>query len=396
VSSQLRSPPSSDKRARAALLAQLRAQREQIEQAIQARVYSVSEPAETADPGYVEGLRMAVSAALDHGLAAVEHGEERSAPIPAVLLVQARLAARNGVSLDTVLRRYFAGYSVLSDFIMREADKGEPLDVGVIHRIGRDQTAILDRLLAAVTDEYTRELEDRPRSAEERRAERIRRLLAGEPLDPSGLEYEFDAWHLGVLAAGSAAAEALRALAAAHDRRLLLAQRDKEAVWAWLGGRKGFRPDEVKRLVSCSLPRGVKLALGEPGHGLTGWRLTHQQARAALPIALRTSENAIRYADVALLASILQDDLLATSLRELYLKPLERDRDGGETARQTLRTYFAADRNISSAGAVLGVSRRTVANRLRDIEERLGRTLGDVAAEIEITLRADELDRMDR
>jgi len=115
-----------------------------------------------------------------------------------------------------------------------------------------------------------------------------------------------------------------------------------------------------------------------------------------LPIALRTSENAVRYADVALLASILQDDLLATSLREIYLKPLERDRDGGETIRKTLRAYFSADRNLSSAGALLGVSRRTVANRLRDIEERLGRSLGPVAAEIEITLRADELDRTNR
>jgi hypothetical protein len=167
VSSQLRSPPSSDKRERAALLARLQAQREEIEQAVLMRVYSVSEPSETADPSYVEGLRIAVSAALDHGLAAVERGEEHSEPVPAVLLVQARLAARNGVSLDTVLRRYFAGYSVLSDFIMRKADDGEPLEVGVIHRIGRDQTAILDRLLAAVTDEYARELADRPHSAEE-------------------------------------------------------------------------------------------------------------------------------------------------------------------------------------------------------------------------------------
>jgi hypothetical protein len=40
-----------------------------------------------------------------------------------ILLVQARLAARSDVSLDIVLRRYFAGYSLLGDFLVGEADR---------------------------------------------------------------------------------------------------------------------------------------------------------------------------------------------------------------------------------------------------------------------------------
>jgi hypothetical protein len=390
VSSQLRSPPSSDKRARAALLARLQTQRAEIEQAILARVYSVSEPSETADPGYVEGLRMAVSAALDHGLAAVERGEEHSPPVPTVLLIQARLAARNGVSLDTVLRRYFAGYSVLSDFIMRRADDGDPLGVGVIHRIGRDQTAILDRLLASVTEEYTRELGDRPHSAEERRAARVRRLLAGEPLDTSGFGYEFDGWHLGVLAAGPGAPEALRDLAKALDRSLLSTSGGEGVTWAWLGGRGRLDADQALAAAEV-LQADVTLAFGEPAEELTGWRLTHRQAMAALPIALRRADKAVRYADVALIASMRQDDLLMTSLRRLYLDPLSEERDGGKVLRETLRAYFAAERNISSAAAALGVTRHTVANRLHVVEERLGRPLRDSAAEMDATLRLADL-----
>jgi DNA-binding PucR family transcriptional regulator len=119
--------------------------------------------------------------------------------------------------------------------------------------------------------------------------------------------------------------------------------------------------------------------------------LTHQQASAALPIALRSPEPFVRYADVALLASILQDDLLASSLRELYLDPLERERDGGEVARRTLRAYFAAERNVSSAAVALGVKRHTVTNRLRTIEQRLGRPLNDCASEVDTALRLEDL-----
>lgn len=74
---------------------------------------------------YLEGLRIALSAAIGHGLAVVERGEEHSPPIPKALLSQARLAAQSGVSLDTVMRRYIAGNALLGDFLLREADNAE-------------------------------------------------------------------------------------------------------------------------------------------------------------------------------------------------------------------------------------------------------------------------------
>src|SRR5215475_2827436 len=86
----------------------LRAKRQEIEQATLTRVYAVSEPPPRSGPEYIEGLRQAVSAAVDYGLEGIERGEQSAPPIPDVLLAQARLAARSQVSLDTVLRRYFA------------------------------------------------------------------------------------------------------------------------------------------------------------------------------------------------------------------------------------------------------------------------------------------------
>ncbi len=365
--------------------------RDEIEQAILTRVYGVSDTSKVADPEYLDGLRAAVSAALDYGLAGIGRGDERAPPVPPALLVQARMAARTGISLDTVLRRYFAGYAVLGDFLLEEAERGGLLGGTALKQLLRTQAALLDRLVEAVSQEHASEIESISGGDEDKRAEYVRRLLAGELLDASELDYDLSAHHLGVIATGPEAADAIRDLATFFDCRLLLVNRGERAVWAWLGGRQKLGPDRVERLTDRGLPEQVSLAIGEPSRGLAGWRLTHQQAQAALPIALRSSERMVRYSDVALLASMLRDDLLAMSLRELYLTPLTAERDGGAVLRETLRAYFAAERNTSSAAASLGVSRRTVANRLHAVEDRIGRPIGAALTEIDAALRLDDL-----
>lgn len=350
------------------------------------RVYGVAEPGDLG-PEYAEGLRGAVGAAVDYGLTVIEHGEEHSPPLPPVLLAQARMAARAGVSLDTVLRRYFAGHAQVVDFLMQE---GGLLSGASMQRLLRAQATLFERLLAVVSEEHVRESENRLSSTEERRTERVKRLLAGELLDTSEFAYDFEANHLGMIAQGPGSGKAIRGLAEVLDGRLLLARPEEGTAWAWLGCRHGIESAEVERLAGPLLPPPVILALGEPAQGLPGWRLTHQQARAALPIALR-GPRVVRYAEVALLASMIQDDLLATSLRELYLEPLEDECSGGQTFRETLRAYFAADRNISSTAAMLGVSRHTISSRLRLVEQQIGQPLNSCAAEVEAALRLEAL-----
>jgi hypothetical protein len=390
----VRSTGSSFERARAELSARLRERQAEIEQAVLTRAYAVSETnsespdPETLDPTYLQGLRTATAAAVDYALEVVERGEGREPYPPEILLAQARLAARNRVGLDTVLRRYSAGYVLLSDFLVEEAERSG-LRGPALQRLLRSQAA-LDRLLAALSEEYARAERERPTTQEQRRIERIERLLAGEPIDTSALEYDFEAHHLAAIAAGPGAGNALRELAASIDCRLLSACRGDETLWAWLGARRPPDPEELKRCAP-DWPEGATLAIGEPNEGLTGWRLSHRQAKAALSVAQRGSEPLVRYADVALLAAVLQDELLATSLRKLYLEPLEQERDGGEVARETLRAYFGAERNVSSAAAVLGVKRHTVTNRLRVIEETIGRSLSDCGPELEATLRLEQL-----
>jgi hypothetical protein len=380
-------------RARSELRARLEARREEIESAVLTRIAAIADPSEVADPAYAEGLRRSVPAAIGFGLETVEAGESNDPPIPVDLLAQARLAARNGIPLDTVLRRYFAGYSLLGFFLIEEASRDRLLSGAELQRLTAAQAAFFDRLLAAVAEEHGREQGARADStADRRRAERIERLLAGAPVDVGEIAYDFDGWHVGLAAAGAGAEHAVRELAAGLDCRLLLLPREEGVVWAWLGSRHRPKPAELLRALGPSPSEGAgepvpsAIALGEPAEQLPGWRLTHRQATAALSVAERGPVSVVRYGDVALLASAMQDDLLATSLRCLYLDPLERERDGGSILRRTLLAYLDCECNSVSTAAALSVTRQTVNNRLRLIEERIGRPVRTCAAELEVAL----------
>jgi PucR C-terminal helix-turn-helix domain/GGDEF-like domain len=371
------------------LAGRLRARQGEIEQAMLTRAQAVRDPREITDPEYTEGFRRSVSAALQYGIAALELGAERAPPIPTVLLCQARLAARNEVSLNTVLRRYCTGHTLLGSLLIEEANAEG--DQAALQELLNSQAIVFDQLLVAISEEYALESsQGRVSSAEQRKAQQVQRLLDGELLDAPELAYDLNGHHLGLAVSGLGAEQAIRSLATELDRSLIVVSRGEGALWAWLGGRRGFDA-EVYHHLSHHFSKQISLALGEPGQGICGWRLTHRQAKAALPIALRSQATCVRYGDVAILAAVLGDELFALSAQELYLAPLALERDGGKALRRTLRAYLATERNASSTAAAIGVSRQTVVNRLRLIEERLARPLASCVAEVDAALRLEEL-----
>jgi PucR C-terminal helix-turn-helix domain/GGDEF-like domain len=374
------------------LIARLRARRGEIEQATLTRVYAVAAPHEPADLEYIEGLKGALRAGIEYGIAAVERGEEEAMPPPA-LLAQARLAARKGVRLDTVLRRYFAGFAVFSEFVLREAEAHSPLEALTPRQLLHAQTGQFDRLIGAVSAAHAQEQTGRFRSSEQRRAERVKRLLAGELVDAQELDYDLELWHLGAVAVGPGAARALRALAGALGARLLSVSLEDATSWAWFGCRSRLSPEALLAALGGNWPADGALAIGESVRGFDGWRVTHRQALAALPIARRGTAKVVRYADVALLASALGDDLLASSIEMLYLNPLAGARTDGLVLEETLRVYFRTGRNVSSTAAALGVNRNTVSNRLRAIESCIARPLDSCSAEMETALGLRELSK---
>jgi hypothetical protein len=262
------------------------------------------------------------------------------------------------------------------------------------------QAALLDRLVVGVTREHVAELQLAGRSWEQRVLERVRMLLVGDYRDtdtgtvPGGvdseLDYDLDGEHVGVIAIGAGGEAAISGVAERLKRPLLSVAREREIVWAWLGGRGVLPVVEVEQACVAREAGDVRFVLGEATSGLEGRRLTHRQAKAALLVAQRRPQRVTRYGDVALLAAALGEEMLGRSLVEVYLAPLV-DARGGEVLLQSLRAYLAAGCSVSSAAAGLGVVRKTVESRLRTIEEKLGRTLHPCPAGLEVALLLDEL-----
>jgi len=327
---------------------------------------------------------------LDCSHDVLAHGQQ-SVQIPPVLLLQTRLAACHDIGLDTVLQRCYYSHVLVSDFCMSESVQMNRVDAKDVHQLVKDLAAFFERFVAAVTAEHVLQSRIRQESAGSGNASRIRSLLEGKLVDFEHINYEMEAWHLGVVSFGAAVEDRWADMAATLDRRVLVVPGDHGQTWAWFGGRRRLRADEFERSVLPQLSTQAALTIGEPARGVSGWRLSHQQALATVPIAkLQSRPAVVHYANYALLASMVQDDLLIRSLKQIYLTPLDEERDGGGRLRQTLHAYVAADGHISSAAAALGVSRKTVSNRLGVVEERIGRPLMACAPDLEAALLLDQ------
>lgn len=376
---------------RAELVARLRARSGEIEDTVFNRVLKMAAVSEGEDPEYRAYLRATVAEAIDYALLGIERGEDWEGTIPEAAAVQARRAARNGVKLDAILRRYAAGDRIVGEFVVDEAVH---LPNEAMRHLMRVQGPHVDRMMASVATEYMDELERIRRSPAQRIAERVQRLLAADsPVDAAGLDYELDAWHLGLVVTGARPDVAARTLAAGLNRQSLVVPQADDSAWAWLGGRERLAVIEVERYQAAGVLGEATLAVGEPRRGIEGWRLTHYEARAAQQVMLRRPKPLIQASEVVLLAAVLRDELLAKSLRETYLAPLDEHGDSGLGLRETLRAYFDAGFNAATAAAALEVDRHTVQRRLRKVEEALGRLLHSCHAELEVALVLEELDR---
>ncbi len=374
---------------RSGLVARLRLRSAELEDAIFEAAKALSAPAEKEDAEYRAGLRATVAEAVTYVFGSIERGGEWDGEIPAAAAAQARRAARSRVGLDTVLRRYAAGDRLIGEFIMDESDR---FPSEALREILRSHGPQVDRLLAAVAAEYMDEREAMRRSPAQRLAERVQRLLtADSPHDAAALDYDLDAWHLGLIVTGSRADVAARTLAAGLNRKALVVGRGGDNAWAWLGGAEPLAVADVERYLSAGVLGDVTLAAGEPRSGLEGWRLTHHEAQAAREVMLRRPQRFSRASEVLLLAAVLRDELLANSLHETYVAPLDAHGDSGTDLRETVRAYFAAGFNAATASAALGVDRHTVQRRLRKVEEALGRLLHTCHAEVEVALSLEEL-----
>jgi hypothetical protein len=260
-------------------------------------------------------------------------------------------------------RRYLLGRG--SDFFFRYADL-----------LGDFATAIYD--------------EDRP-ARHGGRAQRlftaVKTVLDGEqPASSSGLDLEFSQHHLGLIGWGEGCNEVARKLAKDLGRPLLLVAPIEGTCWGWLSGARPTGPELAQALARLEFVAGAGLTLGDEEFGEQGFRITHRQAQRARLLADPERQLTL-FGDVAVeaLASENTDEARRFVARELG--PIGDDSQVSRRLRDTLSAYFAAEHNAACAAARLDVHQQTVANRLRVVEERLGRPVGARRIELELALR---------
>lgn len=338
-----------------------------------------------------------------------------TASLGGATLAYTQEGAQRGIPLTTLIRSYRLGHAAAWEGVM-----------GVIgtHARDPDQRAIATELCSAwlfaytdaalclAEDFYSAERERWARSTAATRAETIDTILAGAPIDidlaSRRLGYELDRHHIAVIAWLQAHEEGRdtyaameAAVAAIRDRlgatRALVHPLGilSSAGWIITHDVALLRQLDDVRL-DAEAAAGVRIAIGEPAHGISGFRQSHQeavQARRVAELAARPSGTITRYVDVALPAMATADLDQARTFVQRELGGLVADDDVTSRLTATLRTYLDEHSSRSRTAKRLGVHENTVSYRIKQAEEILGRGVDQRTLDLRVALALANLVR---
>jgi PucR C-terminal helix-turn-helix domain/GGDEF-like domain len=344
------------------------------------------------DPDMTTAVRLSCYGNLHAALTQLARGGPPlpSGP-PAEAIEAARTSAQADVPLAVLLQTYRVGQAVCWDAMLDAVNAMSELDGQMRTDALRFCThylfAYVDAVIPFVADEYTLERDRLLRGREQRRVQLIRDLLDGGDVDSGELGYDLNAVHRGVVAWGDGAdAELARLSEALHAHALVVAV-SGQTVWGWLAGGDGS-DDRALRAVIGEWAGG--LAFGRAATGPDGFRHSHQQARAAHRIGVAMRAAITHFDDVELECVLLADERAARTFVTNQLAPLDAGRDGAKL-RDTLSAYFACSFNASAAAAKLKVNDRTIAYRLNNIEQLLGRPVRARQTELQAAIRLERV-----
>jgi sugar diacid utilization regulator len=218
-------------------------------------------------------------------------------------------------------------------------------------------------------------------------------LLAAERM----LGYRLANHHVGVVvwfedslarpAEMLAADRCLRALPGVRDA--LVVPKDECTLRCWLNVFDYTTVDGWVEIVR-EPERPWKVAFGEPGAGLEGFRLSHLQAlvAAAVLAAARPEAGSVaRYQDVSTIGFMLDQPVEARAWVKEILGDLARPGAQRERLRHTLHIFFEEGEDAVATSRRLFVHRNTVNYRLDQARERLPRGFARERLEVALALK---------
>jgi len=307
-------------------------------------------------------------------LRAMREGMMIPVACPAEVTTSARMAVAMGFPLWAALQCYRTGHAAQWTAWLDAVERLSPaprLRRRLLELGAEFLFSYADRCSRWVEQAYARELQGRRES----QARAIRALVAGHEPIAEDLNWDLDRAHIALVSDGPHVVEILSTLARAAEIELLTIATEAQTTWAWLSG-------------SASLSQlgneweDTRIGVGEEGQGAAGFRTSLQQAQVAWRVARLSPPGTIaRYADVALCGLLLANEDETRDFLTVTLGPLVAPE---ETAlRGTLRALLAADGNATVAANMLGVTPRTVSNRLR----RIRRVTAAPRTELDTALR---------
>ncbi|GAA4490616.1 PucR family transcriptional regulator [Rhodococcus olei] len=337
-------------------------------------------------------------------LALFARRDGRPAPIdvPPEALDVARTVARRGIDLDVIFQSYRRGQNVAWQHYLAHATRvvtSVPLLVQLLEVSSQRMFEYVDHVIGAVIAAAQREREEVLGGALARRAETVRLILDGAPIDGrragDRLGYDLARRHTALVlwaqppggvqgALESAAAVLARAAGARPPLTLSVGT---STLWAWLGTDAGPELDALRGAIGQA-GSNVRVAVGPTRPGIAGFRRSHEAALAIQSLLAGHPGGArlALYRDLEVTALAAHDHDRAAEFVAATLGPLAADTPGAGRLRETLRVFLDEAENAPRAAARLHTHRNTVLQRVARATELLGHHPGERRLAIELAL----------
>lgn len=359
------------------------------------------------DEGMVSLLSASVYQNIDTALRIFQHGiDPTRVEAPAAAIEYARRLAQRGTSVIDLIRAYYLGQMAVLDLAIEEGTRQIPeaSELGALTREALSGALIfIDRVTQQVVAAYEEERDTWLLNRSAVRAARVRSLLDGGAVDiaasEAALGYRVRGNHVGLVAWYSETARPPDALAglealavrftAKRPGRPLFVPHDELCAWVWLPVDEptGLTDEEIESALAAD--EQVRVAVGEPGRGVEGFRRTHRQAARVHGLSVAAGENcdrAMTFRDVGAMA-LMASDLTATRLWvEETLGELAFDDEQLERLRETLRVFLTVGSSYTAAADRLLMHKNSVQYRVRRAQELLGRPVAENRLDVELAL----------
>jgi hypothetical protein len=344
--------------------------------------------------------------------------EPTTAQAPAEAVHYAREFVQRGLGVELLIQAYRLGHQtwwqIWLDRVRANVEGVEEM-AAVITYSSDWFFNYVDTLSGEITDAYMEERERWVRSAAALRVDEVRAILAGGPVaidDVSRrLRYELRRRHVAIVVWGREGEGAEGTMGAyeklANDlgRTLggdvLSAPLGRMVLAAWVGLRGDPDAEALAalRVDDAAAAIGARVAVGQPGDGIDGFRRSHGEAMLARRVSMLAGRRpgcCVRFGDVALNALLTADPDEARRFVEGELGPLADDEDSSLRLSATLRVFLEEGASFKRASRRLGVHENTVAYRVRRAAELLGHGVEERQLELRVALQlADLLRRAD-